>query len=87
MRKSQLGLAGLPDFRERIFVFLRRLPVAEGGGFRHGLFELGADVGGQAVPELLVDDGCVGQVAVVDTEADGDGRRKRRDQVSERSRR
>src|ERR1700680_2603597 len=48
------GLAALLDRRERVFVFLARLPVAESGGFLHHLFELGANVGRQAVPEFFV---------------------------------
>src|ERR1700676_5261103 len=44
---DDFGLARLLDRRERVFVFLGRLPFAESGGFLHRLFELGANVGGR----------------------------------------
>src|ERR1700722_19664659 len=59
------GLAGLLDGLQRLLVFLGRLPVAEGGGFLHGLFELAANVGGKSVPDSLVHDHDIADIAVV----------------------
>src|ERR1700674_3240882 len=65
---NDLGLAGLLDLGQSFVVFLRRLTVAVGGGFFHGLFELGTNISGKTVPELLVGDHDVANVAVI-----GDG--------------
>src|ERR1700712_2177289 len=55
-QRDDFGLAGLLDRLKRLVVFLRRLAVAEFGGFLHRLVELAANVGGKTVPELLVHD-------------------------------
>src|SRR5439155_13697158 len=64
-QRYDLALAGLLDFGERVFIFFRRLAVAIFGGFLHGLFAGRADIRRQAIPELLVGNDDVADVAVV----------------------
>src|ERR1700736_6636400 len=64
-QRHDFGLAGFLDLRKRVFVFLRRLPVAVSGGFLHGFLELGTNISGKTVPELLVGYHDIADVAVI----------------------
>src|SRR5260370_20682742 len=52
-QRDDFGLAGFLDRLKRVFVFLRRLPVALGGGFLHGLLELCKKIGRENRPPTL----------------------------------
>ncbi len=62
---DDLALARLAHRFGGIVVVLLRHLVGEIGGFDHGLIECFANVGRQAIPELLVDDDCVTQISVL----------------------
>src|SRR5471030_395871 len=63
--RVDLDLAGIADRLQRHVVVALGDGLLERGRLAHGLFQRGADVGRQPVPELLVDDDGVAQVAVV----------------------
>ena len=62
---DHLRLAGLLHRLQRVVVFLLGDVVRVLGRVLHGTFERAANVGGQAVPELLVDDHGVLDHAVI----------------------
>src|ERR1700682_1172013 len=62
---DDLGLAGFLDLRKRVLVFLRRLAVAVSGGLLHGLFQPTTNISGKTIPELLVHDNDIADVAVI----------------------
>src|SRR6185436_16924900 len=62
---DDLALASFLYFGKRVIIFLRRLAIAVFGGFLHGLLALLANVRRQAIPELLVGDDDVADVAVI----------------------
>src|SRR5450830_872438 len=59
------GLAGLLHGGQSGIVFLLGNGVGVLGGILHRTFERGADIRRQAVPELLVDDDGITQIAVI----------------------
>src|SRR5262249_34767501 len=64
-QRHELALAGLLYFLERLVILLARDLVGEVGRLLHRLGERGADVGRQALPEPLVDDDGVADIAML----------------------